>query len=140
MLMWISTSLLMRHYSQRLGRTKYWILVSIPLVYFLSQFVSAFVDTFNSIISLNPILYSIILTMVFTLSKPVGGILFGIEFWTVAKNIGKNKPSRGYMIISAYGVAMLSISNQAIPLSQCSISSIWSCYSIILWLGIFPYV
>jgi len=116
MLMWISTSLLMRHYSQRLGRTKYWIIVSIPLVYFLSQFVSAFVDTFNSIISLNPILYSIILTIVFTLSKPVGGILFGVAFWTVAKNIGKNTPARDYMIISAYGVAMLFISNQAIVL------------------------
>ena len=54
--------------------------------------------------------------MVFTLSKPVGGILFGVAFWTVAKNIGKNAPSRDYMIISAYGVAMLFISNQAIVL------------------------
>jgi hypothetical protein len=37
-LTWVATVVLLHHYSGRLGRTKYWIVVSIPLVYFLSEF------------------------------------------------------------------------------------------------------
>src|SRR6478736_1911269 len=33
-LFWVSTAMILRHYSKRLGIAKYWILVSIPLVYF----------------------------------------------------------------------------------------------------------
>lgn len=39
-LTWFATVLLLRSYSRKFGRAKYWILVSIPLVYFLSQFQS----------------------------------------------------------------------------------------------------
>lgn len=38
MAMWVATSLLLRHYTQRLGIVKYWIILSIPLVFFLIQF------------------------------------------------------------------------------------------------------
>jgi hypothetical protein len=54
------------------------------------------------------------------LSKPVGGILFGIAFWTVAKNIGHGSVVRDYIVISAYGFILLFISEQAITLTLVS--------------------
>ena len=44
--MWGATVLLLRHYSKRLGSIKYWIIVTIPLVYFLSQFVTLSLNIF----------------------------------------------------------------------------------------------
>ena len=39
---WIATALLLLHYSHKLGRARYWIILAIPLVYFVSQFVTFF--------------------------------------------------------------------------------------------------
>jgi hypothetical protein len=117
MLMWIATALLLRHYSKKLGRVKYWIIISIPLVYFLSQFLPLFLNLFTPLIQSDPIFYSIVLTLIFTLSKPAGGILFGIAFWTIARSLSQNVAVRNYMTISAYGFVLLFISNQGIVIS-----------------------
>ncbi|HKG31840.1 MAG TPA: hypothetical protein VKA91_11265 [Nitrososphaeraceae archaeon] len=113
---WVATSLLLRHYSHKLGRIKYWIIVTIPLAYFLSQFVTFFLNTFQPLLQADPILFSIIVTLLFTLSKPIGGILFGVAFWIVARSISHNNVVRNYMIISAYGFVLLFASDQAILL------------------------
>jgi hypothetical protein len=113
LLMWGSTSLLLRHYSKRLGSFKYWIIVSIPLVYFLSQFL----NLFASLLSLDPVFYGTLLTLSFAFSKPAGGILFGIAFWTMAKSIGQSR-IRDYLIISGVGLVLLFVSNQAIVLAN----------------------
>jgi len=45
------------------------------------------------------------------LTKPVGGVLFGVAFWMVGRSIG-DKKIRDYMSLSAIGIMLLSISNQ----------------------------
>jgi hypothetical protein len=45
------------------------------------------------------------------LTKPVGGVLFGVAFWMVGKGIS-DKNIRDYMKLSAIGIMLLSISNQ----------------------------
>jgi hypothetical protein len=45
----------------------------------------------------------------------VGGILFGIAFWSIARKVGRSQV-RDYLIISAYGLVLLFTSNQAIVL------------------------
>ena len=92
--MWTATVLLLHSYSRKFGRAKYWILVSIPLVYFLSQFQIVFFDA----------------------TTPVGGVLFGIAFWSVARSIS-TKAVKQYMMISAYGIMLLFSSNQAVGLT-----------------------
>jgi hypothetical protein len=113
---WVATALLLLHYSYKLGRIKYWIILAIPLIYFMSQFVTFFLNVFQPVFQSQPIFYSILVTLIFTLSKPIGGILFGIAFWTLARSIGHDKAVRNYMIISAYGFVLLFASNQAIVL------------------------
>ena len=113
---WFSTALLLYQYSERLGRTKYWIALSIPLLFFISQFMPFFVDLFSSFRESEPILFSLIYTVIYTLSKPVGGILFGVAFWIVARSLPHNSIVRDYFIISAFGIVLLFTSNQAIIL------------------------
>ena len=116
-LTWVATALLLRQYSRKLGRIKYWVLVSLPLVYFLSQFVSLSLNLFASLVSSNPIFYGSLLSVIFTGGKAAGGILFGVGLWTVARSIRKGNIVRNYMIVSAFGFALLFVSNQDIVLS-----------------------
>ena len=113
---WSATALLLRHYSKRLGNAKYWILVSIPLAYFISQFISLVLSVFLPLLKSEPVHYGILFTLIFTLSKPAGGILFGIAFWSITRNIDKNSILRYYMILSGIGFILLYTSNQAIIL------------------------
>jgi hypothetical protein len=110
-LTWIATALLLRHYSRKLGQIKYWVLVSIPLVYFLSQFQPLFLFTFTEFRLSDPVLFGIVYTLLFSVSKPLGGVLFGVAFWMVARRLKDNKV-KGYLIISAYGMTLLFASNQ----------------------------
>lgn len=111
-LTWIATVLLLHSYSRKFGRAKYWILVSIPLVYFLSQFQPLFLNIFTQFQLSEPILFGVVYALFFSAVIPVGGILFGIAFWSVARNIHSNIV-RQYMMISAYGMMLLFSSNQA---------------------------
>jgi hypothetical protein len=111
-LMWIATVLILRHYSRKLSKGTYWIIVSIPLVYFLFQFQPLFLNLFAPLLRSDPMFFSIILALMFSLSKPVGGILFGIAFWSVARSV-RRSAVRDYMFISAYGIMILFTSNQA---------------------------
>jgi hypothetical protein len=110
-LTWIATVLLLRHYSRKLGIIKYWIVVSIPLAYFLSQFQPLFLYSFADLRLSNPVLFGIIYNLIFSISKPAGGVLFGIAFWSVAKSL-TSKTVKSYMIISAYGMMLLFTVNQ----------------------------
>ena len=82
---WLATALLLHSYSKRLGALKYWTIVSLPLVYFLSQFPSVFLNLFSPLLNSDPAFYSLLLSIVFTLSKASGGIFFGIAFWIMAQ-------------------------------------------------------
>jgi hypothetical protein len=116
MVTWIATAMLLRHYSQRLGRIKYWVIISIPLAYFLIQFQPLFLNLFYQSLQSSPVFFSILSTLIFTFSKPLGGILFGIAFWTTAKKLRKDSVVRDYITIAAYGLILLFVSNQAIVL------------------------
>jgi hypothetical protein len=110
-LTWIATVLLLHSYSKKLGRAKYWILVSIPLLYFLSQFQLVFLNVFEALRVSEPILYGVVYTLFFSATISSGGVLFGIAFWSVARNIIRDEVKR-YMMISAYGMMLLFSSNQ----------------------------
>jgi DNA-binding protein Fis len=96
----------------------YHLLVSLPLVYFLSQFVSYSLNLFASLLTSDPIFYGTLLSVLFTVSKAAGGILFGVAFWTMARSLRQGSAVRDYMIVSAFGFALLFVSNQAILLSN----------------------
>jgi hypothetical protein len=115
-MLWVATVFLLHHYSRKVGKIKYWVVVTLPLVYFLSQFPALLFNIFDFLIEEDPFFYGYLLTLVFTLSKPVGGILFGIAFWMMSRGIPRTIAVRDYLAISALGFVLLFISDQAIVL------------------------
>src|SRR5918994_2825002 len=111
LLVWISTVLLLHYYSNRLtksGRIKYWILITLPVIYYLSTFVGFFDLYVAESISEAYYFYLYV-----SLNSTAAALLFGLAFRIVAKTIRHNSAVRDYMMISAFGFVLLFISNQS---------------------------
>jgi len=117
-MMWFSTCTLLHHHSTHIGRLKFWLIVSLPLIVFLSQFTDLFTLLPSDVIRSNSVLYSIIFGLLFTYSKPVGGILFGISFWIITHSVKESKIIRIYLTLSAYGIVLFFIANNAIVITS----------------------
>lgn len=117
---WTATAVLLYHYSRKVGKIRFWIVVCIPLIYFLLQFQPLFLNLLLPYSQSEPILFSTLYTLIFTLSKVVGGILFGIAFWYMARRLTHSRIVRDYMIMSAFGFVLLFVSNQAVVLISAS--------------------
>jgi hypothetical protein len=114
---WCATIGLLKNYTQKMRKFTYWIVAILPLAYFVSQFLVFSLGLLGPMLISNPIFYGILFTIMFTFSKPIGGIIFGIGFWLIARNIHKDNVVRNYLIISAYGFLLLFASNQAMVLT-----------------------
>ena len=114
MITWVATIVILRHYSSKLRKVKYGIILSLPLIYFLLQFLPPFQAVITALPQSQLIFF--IYTFIFTFSKPIGGILFGIAFWVIARSLRHRSIVRDYMIISGYGLVLMFISNQAVLL------------------------
>ncbi len=102
---WGSSALLLRQYIHK-WHLKHWILICLPLIYFLSSFIDytgIYVPSSDSE-SFSYYLYS-------SLNSTAGGLLFGVAFLLVARNI-QNVMIKNYMELSAYGFVLFFISNQ----------------------------
>jgi hypothetical protein len=111
-LLWIGTVLLLQSYRRRLGTIKYWIIMSIPLVYFLSQFEPLVLNILFSGSLANPTMFSILYVIIVVASRPLGAILFGLSFIQVARKL-QHPEVKSYMNISAIGLLLLLMSYQA---------------------------
>jgi hypothetical protein len=115
-MMWFATVMLTRQYIPSLKAVRYWVVVSLILIYFLSQFEYLFMEVFTTFRGEDPILFGIVYTLFFSITKPIGGVLFGVAFWSASRRL-ENKQIKDYMLISAYGVILLFSSNQPIGLT-----------------------
>jgi hypothetical protein len=77
-LYWIATALLLREYSRRLGRLKFWTLISLPLISFLAASIFVSPDYQHSL------LYDALLVLS---ALTAGGVLFGITFLIMARSM-----------------------------------------------------
>ena len=115
-LAWIATAIILRRDRKRTGNIKYWILVSLPLVYFLSQFISLLLNVFAPLLDQNPVFFGLLLSVLFPVSKAIGGMLFGVGFWAMARTIHRQNIVRDYLVITAIGFILLFVSDQAVSL------------------------
>jgi hypothetical protein len=114
--LWITTSLLMKNYRDNLIRAlAYWIVLALPLLYYSISFFYRllFGSLLNDYLTLNPFTVSIALTAILSLSRPIGGLTFGIVFWRISKRLRYEKKITTYMIISGWGILLLFATNQA---------------------------
>jgi hypothetical protein len=113
---WLTTALLMRYYRERLiNDIIYWVILLIPLAYFvLTYFYQFFLaKLLISYLAVDPVTVSIVLGAFLSLSKPIGGLVFAIAFWKIARTLGYEKNIRTYMIISGWGIFLIFGANQA---------------------------
>jgi hypothetical protein len=113
---WVTSAILMKYYRERLiNDIIYWIILLIPLVYFIITYFYQFflAKILISYLAIDPITVSIILGAFLSLSKPIGGLVFAIAFWNIARTIGYEKNIRTFMIISGWGIFLIFAANQA---------------------------
>jgi len=114
---WITTALLMNYYREKLiNALVYWIILSIPLFYFVISYAFPFIlsNILIPYLIIDPITISIILTTFLSLSKPIGGLTFAIVFWNISKIVSYEKNIKAYMVISGWGILLIFGTNQAL--------------------------
>lgn len=115
LIMWIATSIFLSQYRFKLGKIKYFSLMSIPLIYYIFPFQNYFGDVFFSLIESSPVSYSIIYILTFSATKQVGALLFSLSFWTAAALVYEDRV-RQSLLISSIGMAILFGSLEITPL------------------------
>lgn len=113
--MWVATSFQLRNHVEKLGKIRYWVLISLPLIYFLLQFQPVLLQSISSYFH-QDIIFNILYTLFFSAAKPIGGILFGAAFWILGTKT-RNDNLKRFMTLTAYGLVIFFASNQAIILT-----------------------
>jgi hypothetical protein len=114
---WITTAILMNNYREKLiNSVIYWIVLFIPLIYFIISYFYQIIlgSILIPIVRIDPITFSIILGAFLSLSRPIGGLLFGLVFWNISRILGYERNIKTYMIISGWGILLIFSSNQAV--------------------------
>jgi len=114
---WITTALLINLYRERLiNAIWYWVILTIPLFYFLLNNLFKFILT-NFVVgymTIDPVAVSVTLTLFLSLSKPIGGLTFALAFWKISKVVGYEKNIKSYMIITGWGIFLIYGTDQAL--------------------------
>ena len=110
-LSWIVTISLLKPYAGRIGKKKFWLIVSIPLVY---QFFSLIVNDQDLITDpgLIKIVYSKEFQLFLGISHQIAGLLLAMGFWLIGRKM-KRKNMKNYLIICSIGIILLFSSIQS---------------------------
>jgi len=103
---WIASAVMMKTYSRRIGKIRYWAIISIPLIYFLFPFEKNVVDIFQSLVVLSPVLYGVLNVTIFSATKQIGALFFSLVFLAASTLVTKHDMQK-YLLISAIGMAIL---------------------------------
>ncbi|MGB7679707.1 MAG: hypothetical protein WBL49_12930 [Nitrososphaeraceae archaeon] len=114
---WIATAILLSNYIRKLGKIKYLLITISPMIFFIGQFVAFYPNEISSIINVDQFFLASVTTLITTLSKPLGGLMLGIAFWSMSRMGKSHTALNKYLIISGFGFFLLFTSNQAILMS-----------------------
>jgi hypothetical protein len=103
---WIASAVLMSTYKRRIGKIRYWTIISIPLIYFLFPFEKNVVDIFQSLAVSSPVLYGVLNVTIFSATKQIGALFFSLVFLAASTLVTKHEMQK-YLLISAIGMAIL---------------------------------
>jgi len=101
----LASALLLYHYGKKINRPKLVLVISLPLL----SYTSALLDQFNIYdTDTSPDLFSYYIFQ--SLTRTLGGILFAISFWLVARRLPESS-IKTFLKITAYGFILLYVSN-----------------------------
>jgi hypothetical protein len=113
---WMTTAILMTSYREKfIGSVKYWIILVLPLVYFLMTYFYQFFLTnmLSSYFQNDPVTMSIIVSAFLSLSKPIGGLIFAAAFWYMSRVVSYERNVKLSMMIAGWGIFFIFSANQA---------------------------
>jgi hypothetical protein len=113
---WTASIFLLKSYYHRFPRILFWIIMIIPLFYFISQYSSVPIYLLQQLLIPSGQLilgYNIL----YTSSDAMGGILIGISFWLTGRRISNQKIKK-YMYLSSCGYILLFTSNHLINITN----------------------
>ena len=105
LLMWTATLISLVQYRYRMGNMIYFILMSVPLIYFVFPFHNYLADMFPLLQS-TPIFITVVYVLIFSASEQVAAVLFSLVFWTSSTLVYNNTYQRN-LLISAIGMAII---------------------------------
>ena len=108
-LTWIGTVKLLYPYIQKLGKIKFWSIMSTAMIYYLVSFplfVLGYFSPSDNVDAMTNI-------HIFSLSGIFTGVIFGAAFLSVARILDKKIGLRNHMIIAAYGLLLFYIAGSA---------------------------
>jgi hypothetical protein len=108
--LWLASTFLLRRSRTKWGPVKFYLIVTIPLLYYfgvIQLLISQLLLQYDMLNAVQEYTFNIINSF---LTRPVGGILFGFAFWVVSRDI-ENKNIRDYMKLSSFGIMLLSIAS-----------------------------
>lgn len=103
---WIASAVLLNTYSRRIGKFRYWMIITIPIIYFLFPFEKYFVDVFSSLVMASPVLFGLVNLLLFSATKQIAALFFSVVFLTASTFVTKHE-MRKYLLISAVGITIL---------------------------------
>lgn len=106
-LLWFSTALLLKHYSKKIGKAKFWAMMSIPIDFFVLYYVIISPLLPTELPPDSAVDMTTILILGSILPGIAGGILYGIPFIIIARTLDRTSSLRYYLIIAACGFIFL---------------------------------
>ncbi len=110
---WTSTALLLSHYSKKIGTVKFWLIISLPLIFYISQIVVVELKLALPLGDLNDISFIFYYRVIFTVSSTLGGILFALPIILISRTISKTNRMHHQLIIFGLGLVLLFVSGSA---------------------------
>jgi hypothetical protein len=102
--MWCGSVILLHHNIRRVGKAKFWVLITIPVVAFYIAYVSAYNELYQMSSTVTKEETPIIKMLLIILLTALLGIINGIGFRSVGKVVKSSHQLREYMTCTAYGV------------------------------------
>jgi hypothetical protein len=112
--LWTLTAFLLYDYFGKTNRLKFWIILSIPMIFFLIQFFPVTLKLLISLYLLNPALFLPLYTILSTITTFIGASMVSITFWLLIRKI-PNKLFRNYLMLVTFGLLLVLTSTQETP-------------------------
>ena len=110
--MWIGSAIVLRHYTSKISKGRYILLIAAPLVYYIGQYFIALNILFPFIDS-SSTSFIFYYTTFFTFSSVGGSVIFAMSFWLIAKDLSRNRDISTYLKMCGFGFIIFFISATA---------------------------
>lgn len=104
--LWIATIILLNQYRLKIGQIRYYLIIILPIIYYIFPFEAYFGNIFFSLILDSPANFGITYIMIFSATKQIGALFFSLFFLIVSSLVAKSKYQRT-ILISAIGMAIV---------------------------------